>query len=94
VWEHRQDFKEYLRELRCMAIDMETATIFIAAFKNQIPAGALLLVSDLPMIPDGVKTETSDRTVTEQYVQTHLRIGIRSMQQLINNNETVRHLRF
>lgn len=94
VWEHREDFKEYLRELRCMAIDMETATIFIAAFKNQIPAGALLLVSDLPMIPDGVKTETSDRTVTEQYVQTHLRIGIRSMQQLIHNNETVRHLKF
>ncbi len=94
VWEHREDFKEYLRELRCMAIDMETATIFIAAFKNQIPAGALLLVSDMPMIPDGVKTEESDRTVTEQWVQTHLRIGIRSMEQLIHNNETVRHLRF
>ena len=94
VWEHREDFKEYLRELRCMAIDMETATIFIAAFKNQIPAGALLLVSDLPMIPEGVKTDVSDKSVTEQYVQTHLRIGIRSLEQLINNGETVRHLKF
>jgi AMP nucleosidase len=94
VWEHREDFKAYLRELRCQAIDMETATIFIAAFKNQIPAGALLLVSDLPMVPDGVKTDSSDKTVTEQYVQTHLRIGIRSLQQLINKGDTVRHLRF
>lgn len=94
VWEHREDFKEYLRELRCLAIDMETATIFIAAFKNQMPAGALLLVSDLPMMPEGVKTDASDKTVTEQYVQTHLHIGIRSLEQLINNGETVKHLRF
>ncbi|HRW75294.1 MAG: AMP nucleosidase [Lewinellaceae bacterium] len=94
VWEHREDFKEYLRNLRALAIDMETATIFVAAFKNQIPAGALLLVSDMPMIPDGVKTDASDKVVTEQYVQTHLKIGIRSLQQLINKGETVKHLRF
>lgn len=94
VWEHREDFKEYLKELRCLAIDMETATIFIAAFKNQIPAGALLLVSDMPMVPEGVKTESSDRLVTESFLQDHLRIGIRSLEQLLQNNETVRHLRF
>jgi AMP nucleosidase len=73
---------------------METATIFIASFKNQMPAGALLLVSDLPMMPEGVKTDISDRTVTEQFVQIHLHIGIRSLEQLINNGETVKHLRF
>lgn len=94
VWEHKEDFKEYLRELRCMAIDMETATIFIAGFKNHIPTGALLLVSDIPMVPEGVKTDESDRQVTSQYVDEHLRIGINSLKQLINNSLTVKHLRF
>ncbi len=94
VWEHREDFKEYLRTLRPIAIDMETATIFIAAFKNQIPAGALLLVSDLPMIPEGVKTEKSDKIVTANYAEQHLKIGIDSLKQLINNSLTVKHLRF
>lgn len=94
VWEHREDFKQNLRDLRCIAIDMETATIFIAAFKNQMPAGALLLVSDMPMTSDGIKTEASDREVTARFSQTHLAIGIDSLRQLINNGQTVKHLKF
>lgn len=94
VWEWDGDFKEYLREIRAMAIDMETATIFITAFKNEISAGALLLVSDQPMIPEGVKTDSSDTSVTHNYVDEHLRIGIDSLMQLINNGTTVKHLRF
>ncbi len=94
VWEHREDIKAYLRTLRPIAVDMETATIFVAAFKNHIPAGALLLVSDIPMIPEGVKTEESDKKVTEEYVHMHLKIGIDSLNQLINNSLTVKHLRF
>ena len=94
VWEHREDFKEYLRSLRPIAIDMETATIFVSAFKNQIPSGALLLVSDIPMIPEGVKTEQSDKKVTEEFVNLHLKIGIDSLNQLINNALTVKHLKF
>ena len=94
VWEHDTEFKEYLKSLRCMAIDMETATIFIAAFKNQIPAGALLLVSDQPMIPEGVKTEKSDSSVTQEFTELHLRIGIDSLKQLIHKGDTVKHLRF
>ena len=94
VWEHRKDFKKYLTELRAMAIDMETATIFIAAFKNKIPAGALLLVSDMPMVPDGVKTEASDKKVTDEFLQEHLRIGIDSLKKLIDNALTVKHLKF
>ncbi len=61
VWEHDDRFKEKLRRTRSMAIDMETATIFAAGFANHISTGALLLVSDQPMIPEGVKTEASDR---------------------------------
>lgn len=94
VWEHDKVFKKYLQNLRCMAIDMETATIFVTGFKNEIPTGALLLVSDTPMIPEGVKTEASDRNVTEQYVKLHLNIGLDSLRQLINNSQTVKHLRF
>ena len=94
VWEHDEETKNYLRKLRCMAIDMETATIFITAFYNHIPAGALLLVSDQPMTPEGVKTEQSDKTVTENFVKEHLKIGIESLNQLINEGLTVKHLRF
>ena len=73
---------------------METATIFSVGFFNKIPTGALLLVSDQPMIPEGVKTEESDKNVTSLYVETHLKIGIDSLKQLINNGLTVRHLKF
>ena len=94
VWEHREDFKKKLRDLRCIAIDMETATIFVAAFKNQMPAGALLLVSDMPMTREGVKTEASDKIVTANFAQMHLAIGVDSLKQLMNKGETVKHLRF
>jgi AMP nucleosidase len=94
VWEHDKGFKKYLKTLRAMAIDMETATIFTTGFANKIPTGALLLVSDQPMIPEGVKTAESDSKVTEQYVETHLRVGIESLKQLINNGLTVKHLKF
>lgn len=94
VWEHDVAFKNYLRKLRCMAIDMETATVFITGFHNKIPTGALLLVSDQPMIPEGVKTAESDLKVTQEHAQRHLNIGIDSLKQLINNNLTVKHLRF
>jgi AMP nucleosidase len=94
VWEHDDVFKEYLQKIRAYAIDMETATIFSVGFFNKIPTGALLLVSDQPMIPEGVKTEESDLQVTKSFVENHLRIGIDSLKQLINDGLTVKHLRF
>lgn len=94
VWEHDEEFKSYLQQVRAYAIDMETATIFTVGFYNKIPTGALLLVSDQPMIPEGVKTEESDKKVTGAYVENHLKIGIDSLKQLINNGLTVRHLVF
>lgn len=94
VWEHDEEFKKYLRRIRAMAIDMETATLFVAGFYNKIPSGALLLVSDQPMISSGVKTAKSDKKVTQKYMDMHLRIGIDSLKELINNGEEVKHLRF
>ena len=94
VWEHDEKFKKLLRKTRSMAIDLETATIFMVGFVNQIPTGALLLVSDQPMISTGVKTESSDQVVTKNFVDEHLKIGIESLNQLINEGLTVKHLRF
>jgi AMP nucleosidase len=94
VWEHDEEFKAYLQKVRAYAIDMETATIFSVGFYNRIPTGALLLISDQPMVPEGVKTEESDKKVTSSFVEQHLRIGIDSLKQLINNGLTVKHLRF
>jgi AMP nucleosidase len=94
IWEHDEAFKDYLREIRTLAIDMETATIFTVGFVNQIPHGALLLVSDNPLVPEGVKTEESDKKVTANFVLKHLQIGIDSLTELANSGESVKHLRF
>lgn len=94
IWEHDEKFKNYLVEIRAMAIDMETATIFTVGFANSIPHGALLLVSDNPMVPEGVKTEESDKRVTGMFVEKHLQIGIDALQELATSGESVKHLRF
>ena len=94
VWEHDEEFKRKLTAMRPLCIDMETATIFMTAFYNEIPAGALLLVSDQPMTPDGVKTAESDKQIDQNFVKDHLRIGIESLKQLINEGVTVKHLKF
>ncbi|MBN2616442.1 MAG: AMP nucleosidase [Bacteroidales bacterium] len=94
VWEHDNKFKKKLRQTRSMAIDMETATIFTVGFYNKIPTGALLLVSDQPMVPEGIKTSESDKKVSADYVEQHVQIGIKSLELLINKGLTVKHLRF
>lgn len=94
VWEHDEKFKDYLRKIRSMAIDMETATIFTTGFANGIPRGALLLVSDNPMVPEGVKTSESDKGVTASFVKTQLDIGVDALIELRDTGESVKHLRF
>lgn len=94
VWEYDVRFKKYLTKTRAMAIDMETATLFTVGFANQIPTGALLLVSDQPMISTGVKTSESDKKVSDQFVQTHIQAGIDALFEIKNNGLSVKHLRF
>lgn len=94
VWEYDEEFKGYLRKIRATAVDMETATLFTVGFYNRIPTGALLMVSDQPMLPEGIKTEKSDEFVTKNYSIQHLQIGIDSLKQLINKGLTVRHLKY
>ena len=94
VWEHDEEFKERLRLLRAMAIDMETATLFMTGFANEIPTGALLLVSDQPMVPEGVKTSASDAKVTGNFVESHVRLGIDALREISSEGRSVKHLRF
>ncbi len=94
VWEWDKKFKKYLRKLGAIGIDMETATIFIVGYANQIARGALLLVSDLPMIPDGVKTEESDKLITDEYVDLHLQIGIEAMTEIGSKGEQIKHFMY
>lgn len=94
VWEHDDEFKAYLRKVRAMAIDMETATLFVTGFHNKIPTGALLLVSDQPMVPEGVKTSQSDKLVSSSFVDEHIKIGVQSLEEIKNNGTSVRHLKF
>lgn len=94
VWEWDEEFKSKLTSLSCLAIDMETATVFIVGHKNGIPRGALLLVSDVPILAEGIKTEESDKQVSQKYAQLHLDIGIESMTHIGHHGEEIKHLRY
>lgn len=94
VWEHDDEFKDYLRRSRCMGIDMETATLFTVGFYNHIPTGALLLVSDQPMVPEGVKTEESDKQISAMFLEDHLKIGMKALEIIKNQGRSVKHLKF
>ena len=94
VWEHDLVFLERLKAVTAIAIDMETATIFVVGHHNEISRGALLLVSDVPITPDGVKTEESDAQVTSDWADIHLQIGIDAMSHLGNHGEPIRHFRY
>ncbi len=94
VWEHDEEFKQNLRSYRPIAIDMEVATIFVVGHKNQIARGALLLVSDLPMTPEGIKTQESDAQVSQEWSEVHLDIGIESLTEIGEKGETIKHFQY
>ncbi len=94
VWEYDKSFKDYIKKTRAYAIDMETATLFTVGFHNKIPVGAFLLVSDSPMVPEGVKTKERDEITSKQFDKLHIEIGIDSLNKIQNNAETVRHLKY
>jgi len=94
MWEHDQEFREKLNRMTCIGIEMETATVFIVGHYNEIARGALLLVSDVPIDADGVKTAASDRQVTENWSGIHLDIGIEAMTEIGASGEQIRHFRY
>jgi len=94
LWEHDTKFLDRLHQMTCIAIDMETATIFVVGHYNEIARGALLLVSDIPITPEGVKTEESDMQVTENWTELHLQIGIEAMTEIGDKGERIKHFRY
>jgi len=94
VWEHDEEFHQRLHAMTCIGIDMETATLFIVGHRNEISRGALLLVSDVPVTPDGVKTEESDKAVTANYADLHLQIGIEAMTEIGQSGEKIKHFSY
>jgi len=94
VWEWDEKFKAYLKTLSAIAIDMETATFFIVGHVNEISRGALLLVSDMPLTPEGIKTEESDRKVTTNFTNLHLDIGIEAMTEIEEKGEQIKHFKY
>ncbi len=94
IWEYDVAFKDYLAKTHATAIDMETATLLTAGFANKIPTGALLMVSDKPLEEDGIKTDESDRKVTQQFVNEHVMLGIEALMQMIDEKKTIQHIRF
>lgn len=94
VWEYDEDFKTRLKNLTVLGIDMETATIFIVGHKNEIPRGALLLVTDIPVTPEGVKTEASDKAVNSSWSDIHLDIGIQSLIEIQSQGEEIKHFKY
>ena len=94
VWEWDNEFKAYLKKLSLIGIDMETATVFVVGLVNEIPRGALLLVSDMPLVPEGIKTEASDQIVTNKFSEMHLQIGIEAMTQIGEKGEHIKHFRY
>jgi AMP nucleosidase len=93
-WEFDQKFKSQLYQERALAIEMECATLFIGGFASKVPIGALLLVSDLPLMQDGIKTKTSASRVFQEYTHLHLEIGIKSMSEIAERGEHIRHYRW
>ena len=94
VWEYDSDFKSYLVKTHATGIDMETATLLTAGFANEIPTGAILMISDITMVERGVKTEESDKKVTQNFAPEHVELGVEALKQIIKGNKTIRHIRF
>src|SRR5690554_1574679 len=93
-WEFDERFKQQLYEERALGIDMETATLFSVGFASKVPIGALLLVSDLPLRPGGIKTKASARAVFKDHTDKHIEIGIQAMSEIAERGEHIRHYRW
>jgi AMP nucleosidase len=79
-WEFNEPFKEKLVQTKAQAIEMECATLFSASYRRKLPLGALLLISDLPLTHEGIKTKQSAKLIFESYMNDHLEKGIKILE--------------
>lgn len=78
-WEFNKTFIEKLKETRAQAIELECATLFAASYRRKLPLGALLLISDLPLMHDGIKTKQSAKMIFDTYTADHLEKGVETI---------------
>jgi AMP nucleosidase len=76
-WEFNEGFKDRLKATKAQGIEMECATLFAASYKRKFTLGALLLVSDLPLNQEGIKTKQSSQWIYDTYSKDHVEKGIR-----------------
>jgi AMP nucleosidase len=81
-WEFNKEFKERLRETRPQALEMECATLFAASYRYKLPLGALLLISDLPLTREGIKTKKSSASIFAKHTSEHVEMGVGIIQDL------------
>lgn len=74
-WEFNEEFKNRLKVSKAQGIEMECATLFAASYKRKFTLGALLLISDLPLNQDGIKTKRSSQWVFENCMADHIEKG-------------------
>ncbi len=78
-WEFNEAFKTKLKETKAQAIEMECATLFAASYRRKLPLGALLLISDLPLTHEGIKTKKSSKHIFDTYTLNHLEKGVKTI---------------
>jgi AMP nucleosidase len=74
-WEFNDEFKNRLNANRAHCVEMECSTLFMSSYKHKLALGALLLISDLPLLPGGIKTKQSAMEVFEKYTGDHVEKG-------------------
>lgn len=93
-WEFDQSFIQNLLRERVLAVEMETAALFVTGFASKVSIGALLLVSDCPLKRGGIKTKKSAKQVFSKYTDIHIELGIEIMADIAERGETIRHYRW
>ena len=76
MWEFDDEFVDYLRRQRILAIEMELATLFSVAYRFEVPIGSIMLVSDMPLQRRGIKDKRLQEEIYSKHMEVHLDIAI------------------
>lgn len=82
LWEFDDDFIDYLRKQRILAIEMELATLFSVGYHYEVPIGSIMLVSDMPLHRRGIKDKKLHSEIYSKYMDKHLDIALNAVTNL------------
>ncbi|WP_035392395.1 AMP nucleosidase [Chlamydia ibidis] len=81
-WEFNTEFRKRLYTNKAQSAEMECATLFAAGYRRNLPMGALLVISDLPLRKEGIKTKESGSFVLKTYTKDHIETGVEVISKL------------